>query len=109
ERLRSDNPDGVDFPALYFFQPKKLFFVQEGTVKFDYLRMVDDEMDADFEEIMATETAAPEKKSVPLEITARISKENYLKKIAEILKHLHRGDIYEVNFCQEFFAENATI
>lgn len=26
-----------------------------------------------------------------------------------ILEHIKRGDIYEVNFCQEFYAENATI
>ncbi|PKM70714.1 MAG: hypothetical protein CVU93_00670 [Firmicutes bacterium HGW-Firmicutes-18] len=26
-----------------------------------------------------------------------------------ILNHIHRGDIYEANFCQEFYAENARI
>lgn len=109
ETLHSGNADGLYFPALYFFQPKKLFFVHEGTVKFDYLRMVDDEISADFEDIMATEITVPEKNPAPLEITARVPKEKYLKKIAEILEHLHRGDIYEVNFCQEFFAENAVI
>ena len=26
-----------------------------------------------------------------------------------MLAHIHRGDIYEANFCQEFYAENTTI
>ena len=32
-----------------------------------------------------------------------------LKKLNKILKHIQRGDIYETNFCQEFYAENTTI
>jgi len=42
-------------------------------------------------------------------IQARISKENYLQKVGEMLLHIQRGDIYEANFCQEFFAENREI
>ena len=26
-----------------------------------------------------------------------------------MLAHIHRGDIYEANFCQEFYAENTEI
>lgn len=26
-----------------------------------------------------------------------------------MLAHIHRGDIYEANFCQEFYAEESTI
>jgi para-aminobenzoate synthetase component 1 len=26
-----------------------------------------------------------------------------------MLEHIHRGDIYEANFCMEFYAENASI
>ena len=37
------------------------------------------------------------------------SKENYLKKVEQMLAHIHRGDIYEANFCMEFFSEKATI
>ena len=44
-----------------------------------------------------------------VKIQQRISKENYLEKVSKILEHIHQGDIYEANFCMEFFAENATI
>ncbi|MBC7865782.1 MAG: anthranilate synthase component I family protein [Bacteroidia bacterium] len=37
------------------------------------------------------------------------SKEKYLKKIEKLKEHIYRGDIYEINFCIEFVAENAAI
>ena len=42
-------------------------------------------------------------------IEERISKKDYVTKVNDILSHIHRGDIYEVNFCMEFFAEKAEI
>ncbi|HIC30431.1 MAG TPA: aminodeoxychorismate synthase component I, partial [Flavobacteriaceae bacterium] len=49
EPLQSQNFDGLHFPDLYFFQPKKLFFLKGNTLELHYLNMVDDEMDIDFE------------------------------------------------------------
>ncbi|SHF87323.1 para-aminobenzoate synthetase component 1 [Salegentibacter echinorum] len=42
-------------------------------------------------------------------MNSRISKKTYLKKVETMLSHIQRGDIYEANFCQEFFAENREI
>ena len=39
----------------------------------------------------------------------RISKSKYLEKIVKIKAHIQRGDIYEMNFCQEFFKENINL
>jgi para-aminobenzoate synthetase component 1 len=41
---------------------------------------------------------------LPITINQRISKENYLLKVSKMLEHIQRGDIYEANFCMEFFA-----
>ena len=32
EKLHSNNVDGLDFPDLYFFQPKKLFLFSENNI-----------------------------------------------------------------------------
>ena len=32
-----------------------------------------------------------------------------VEEIETILEHIHRGDIYETNFCQEFYAENTVL
>ena len=42
EQLSSHNYDGLFFPELYFFQPKKIFLFSENTVTLSYLRMVED-------------------------------------------------------------------
>jgi para-aminobenzoate synthetase component 1 len=43
------------------------------------------------------------------EVKCSITKEEYIKTVEQIKKHIHRGDIYEMNFCFEFFAEKAEI
>ncbi len=164
ENLSSINFDGLQFPDLYFFQPQKLFFLKGNTLEAHYLRVVEDEIDRDFQEILEIvergerkeesgertedrgqcteenanepistnqnpetqnlkpesrnqkpetrnlkpETSNPETK-ITLQITPRISKDQYIEKVEEMLKHIHRGDIYEANFCQEFFAEDVSI
>jgi len=108
ETLKSENFDGLQFPDLFFFQPKKLFLIKGDAVEICYLNMCDDEIDGDWYEILESKR----QKSAGISAVAiqqRISKENYILKVSEMLAHIHRGDIYEANFCMEFFAENATI
>ncbi|NRT16639.1 para-aminobenzoate synthetase component 1 [Flavobacterium sp. 28A] len=108
EQLQSNNFDGLDFPELFFFQPKKVFLIKGQTVEMVYLNMCDDEVDEDFLTIQNTtiyETLTVDK----VNITARVSKEEYLDKITKLLKHINHGDCYEANFCMEFYAKNATI
>jgi para-aminobenzoate synthetase component 1 len=107
EDLHSNNFDGLNFPDLFFFQPKKLFLIKGNQVEIQYLRMCDDEIETDFEEI--TQCSVFSIPSSDVEIQQRISKENYLSKVSKMLEHIHRGDIYEANFCMEFYAEKAQI
>lgn len=108
ELLHSNNFDGLDFPDLYFFQPKKLFLLKGNQLEIQYLNMCDDEVEVDFDEISELESQIFVTLN-PVEVQQRISKENYLHKVNKILEHIHRGDIYEANFCMEFFIENANI
>ena len=108
EVLHSNNFDGLDFPDLFFFQPKKVFLLKGNQLEIQYLNMCDDEVEVDFEEIRNEKSEMRNPKSA-IKIQQRISQENYLDKVDKILEHIHRGDIYEANFCMEFFIENATI
>ena len=51
ENLQSNNFDGLDFPDLFFFQPKKIFLLKGNQLEIQYLNMCDDEVEEDFEEI----------------------------------------------------------
>jgi len=114
EALSSNNQDGIKFPDLFFFQPKKLIRIKKNEIIFDYLRMVDDEIEEDFENICQTSRPDMVNEAKPhntseLGIKLRIPKDQYYIKVKKVLEHIHRGDIYEANFCQEFYALNAVI
>jgi para-aminobenzoate synthetase component 1 len=113
EALHSSNFDGLNFPDLFFFQPKKIVTLKGNQLEIQYLTMCDDEVESDYQEILKLQSqifVTPDpSRLLSEEVQQRISKENYLKKVSKILEHIHRGDIYEANFCMEFFVENADI
>ena len=109
EDLVSENQDGLHFPDLFFFQPKKLFLVKGNQLEIQYLNMCDDEVEEDLEEIRLQITTDYRLQITDCRIEQRISEEKYVAKVTEMLAHINRGDIYEANFCMEFFAENTEI
>ncbi|WP_304157895.1 aminodeoxychorismate synthase component I [Mesonia mobilis] len=110
EALSSKNFDGLSFPDLYFFQPKKIFLLKKDEIEMHYLGMVDDEMEEDWQAILKTSTIhQTENENTSATINARLTKDEYIERVGKMLKHIHRGDIYEANFCQEFYAKNYSL
>ncbi|MGG5487306.1 aminodeoxychorismate synthase component I [Gaetbulibacter sp. PBL-D1] len=111
EHLTSRNFDGLQFPELFFFQPKKLFLFKDDVVEVRYLNFVSDELDVDLKTIDAVDVlnTVEEPQTENIKIKLRIHKDDYFNKVNTMLKHIHRGDIYEANFCQEFYAEDTLI
>jgi len=109
EDLKSDNYDALGFPDLYFFQPKKLYLLKGNQVEIQYLNCVDDELEADLNTIKNIKEGQSDSLCSDIKIKLRIHKDEYFDKVNTMLTHIHRGDIYEANFCQEFFAENTCI
>ncbi len=108
EDLKSNNFDGLEFPDLFFFQPKKVFLLKGNELEIQYLLFCDDELEDDFNEIVESQKSKAES-SASLKIQQRISKDLYVEKVNQMLHHIHIGDMYEANFCMEFYAENAVI
>ncbi|WJS96848.1 anthranilate synthase component I family protein [Flavobacterium johnsoniae] len=108
ENLHSNNFDGLNFPDLFFFQPKKIFILKGNDLEIQYLMMCDDEVEEDFEEIVKIQNETFVTLS-GVEVKQRISKDLYVEKVNKMLEHIHIGDMYEANFCMEFYAENANI
>ena len=107
EDLHSNNFDGLHFPDLFFFQPKKLFLLKGNQLEVRYLQLCDDEIESDLIDI--ENNCQLSIINYQLSIQQRISKESYIAKVNQMLEHIYRGDIYEANFCMEFYAENAII
>lgn len=102
EDLKSANPDYLNFPDLYFFVPEHLIASKSGEITI----ILGDK--AVLKKIHDFKITQPHNE-YDLNIQSRISKNRYIRKVNELKNHINRGDIYEVNFCQEFFSANAEI
>ena len=107
ENLTSTNYDNLHFPDLHFFQPKKIFLIKGDLIEILYLAHFSNEIESDLNAIKNYKSN--DQNTQDVKIHKRISKNEYLEQLEIILKHIYRGDIYEINFCQEFFAKNAII
>ena len=105
ETLHSSHPDKIEFPDLFFFEPTVIIRLNEQEM------IIDSEEDAEeiYRQIMAGEISEDNKESAAINIQQRINKEEYISIIEKLRGHILRGDCYEINFCQEFFAEDAVI
>lgn len=105
ENLTSTNPDGVGFPDIHFFIPKHIIAV-DSSGNFTVLKS-DRDSASILDEISRCQFEA--KPHQPIAVERRISHSEYIDSVKQIKEHIRRGDIYEMNFCQEFFATAADI
>lgn len=110
EDLTSQNEDHLEFPGIHFFQPKYLVRVKDGSVQVSSADEDVDEMRLRqlLDEILncSGEVLESEWK---MTVRSRVSKSQYVDAVNRIKAHIDRGDIYELNYCQEFYADGAQV
>ena len=106
DNLTSENIDNLHFPNLFFFIPKVVFNLKEDTLFVDTFSTKKD-TDKLIEEIKNYDEEIGFFGNLKLQ--KRESKHGYLEKIKQIKANIKRGDIYEMNYCQEFFSENVKL
>jgi para-aminobenzoate synthetase component 1 len=111
EQLSSKNFDGPGFADMHFFQPERILLIQEKCLTFVYPSSIEQEIEIDYFKIFNNSELRIINKSESSGVAMhlRTSKDNYFEKIDQVLGHIERGDIYEVNFCQEVYAEDVAI
>ena len=102
--IKSNHPDYIAFPDLYFFQPAIILELTGNQVSIASATIHPTEIFSAIQKMNI-----PEQNGNTLFIQPRISKEDYLQKIKTLQQHILLGDCYEVNFCQEYFSEQANI
>jgi len=109
EDLSSNNDDFLKFPVMHFFQPEIICELRDGQLRIGYLKgeKSEDNIDRIYREILNWELS--EEEQAFIDVKARVSKEEYLNSVGELKKHIAYGDIYEVNYCQEFYAEDVSV
>ncbi|MFN8296850.1 MAG: anthranilate synthase component I family protein [Chitinophagales bacterium] len=110
--LQSNKIDNIENPLLHFFVPKYLVKIENHKVEIGIVGENENEskntLDK-FKFLVNDQTKKSEILNLKSEIQHRISKKDYIETINKIKHHIQLGDIYEMNFCQEFFAENTII
>ena len=105
EELSSNNLDYQLFPRIHFFVPQIVIQVMKHDVVIFYDSSCSSmDIDVLFHEII--DIGIIEENIKSSKIKSRVSKKEYIDSIAEIKKHLQSGDIYEMNYCQEFYIDN---
>ncbi len=105
EDLYSSNPDGIDFPILSFFVPEVVFIISKTELKIGVFPPNDP--DFLYKQILSgffSEEIYP----VPI-LKSRFSRDGYIETVQKLQDHILKGDCYEINFCQEFYATNTII
>jgi para-aminobenzoate synthetase component 1 len=105
ENLSSQNFDGIQFPDLFFFIPKIILNLKKDSLD---IGIVEGDPDIIYQNILSATENKKIQKSIPV-IKNRFSKEEYIETVKKIQERILRGDCYEINFCQEFYAENCEI
>jgi para-aminobenzoate synthetase component 1 len=97
--------DPVGFPDCFFFVPDTLVLVRGTELLISSYSQATEEV---VEELLST--PVPAYVSSPAAVLEPVMRaEEYISRVEQLKAHIHRGDCYEINFCQEFRAEMATI
>ncbi len=110
ENLQSKNKDFIKFPNMCFFRPRWVFEMQKDELFVHYFEDEFNEKEISALVKQLQNSSIPQTQNIGIKnISAEISKEEYLNSVLQLKEHIRKGDIYEVNFCQEFYVENCKI
>jgi para-aminobenzoate synthetase component I len=108
EQLSSANPGYINFPDLFFFVPQIILLFNEKELSIcSNTSLSAQQVFEQITSIFLNDEEVKNKNNISFQ--ERFSKQDYIKTIERLREHIHRGDCYEINFCQEFFAEHARI
>lgn len=103
EQLTSGNADFIEFPLAFFFVPKHILIVKDERL--EIISVSEEQILEDIE----NEVIDLYSQKANLNIQQRFSKKDYLSTVTKIIHEISVGNLYETNFCMEFFAEKTSI
>lgn len=99
EKLYSKNASLFDLPNACFFQP-------DSILKFSGNKT--ETIKGSLDDLNISQSLHSLPNNSP-QLIQRTSKEEYVENFDKIQFHIKRGDIYEINYCIEWYSENAQI
>lgn len=102
EALTSQNFAGFAWPALHFFTPQTWLHWRGELLE------IHGHTAGVLAQILAQPLAAHAAIQIPA-LRPRLPKADYLRAVASIREDIASGEVYELNLCQEFYADNVII
>ena len=103
ESLSSSHPDYIQFPDLFFFIPEVIVELDKHTINIGIAGTNHAQV---FKQIQEVQPMPASRENKVVEISSRFSRKEYIETVKRLQRHILYGDCYEINFCQEFYAEN---
>ncbi|WP_139921592.1 aminodeoxychorismate synthase component I [Hymenobacter sp. DG01] len=103
EALHSNNPYGLAWPNLHFFTPEVWLQWQEAT-----LEIHAPNPGVVLQHILAKPLLPPVLAPTPT-LRPRMPRAEYLTAVRAVQNDILDGEVYELNLCQEFYAENVQL
>ena len=107
EKLTSENEDYLGFDEMFFFVPETVVSLKGDVATVHGNTSLLKNILSDTIPLPSLPSNNGNNKQVDLK--NRISKEYYLETVEKLRQHIIEGDVYEVSFCQEFYAEGVDI
>ena len=102
EELLSGNFSGLEWPQLHFFRPQTWLCWRSDEVE------VHGQVAGVLDAIIATPVPQLPPPAVPA-MRPRMPKADYLQAVEAIREDILNGEVYELNLCQEFYAEHVQL
>ncbi|AKD05817.1 para-aminobenzoate synthase [Pontibacter korlensis] len=105
EDLISKNHDGIDFPLLTFFVPEAFIYFNTSSIT---IYSSEKKNSLFLSSIFETPTPAAHAPT-GIKLQQRVSKDRYIEQVERVRQRILEGDVYELNFCMEFYAEQVQL
>jgi para-aminobenzoate synthetase component I len=105
EKLTSQHQDLIGFPEIFFFAPQVYLYFKEEAV---LIHSQTNNCASTREEIY--QTPLPESYTFPeLRLRQRVTRDAYIRQVERVRDYIRAGEVYELNYCIEFFAEQVAL
>jgi len=107
EKLSSGNSDNLGFYDVFIFIPKFIIYSIKGKIELlshEETTIQDEEVF--IKNINALTSSNTSNNNIQLSFNHRVNRIDYLETINNIREDIKYGNIYEMNFCQEFYVNN---
>ena len=102
EELRSSNFDATEMPVLHVFRADVVFEFSDKAVRISSSGELPERI---YREVLTHPFEVPQIQFGLGQLQPRVSEAVYLDIVQRIREHIAAGDLYEMNYCLEFFAE----